>query len=261
MTISIRAFIFAGVAVAVLPGTSISEDTKPPGYVIQSYTSTSIVTGGYGQCWHTSYWTPDARLEQCDPNAKPPEKPAAAEPPPVVPPPQAKVEEPPKPAETQPLPAETAAATPLPPPQPEPAPRLETALLPQTVHYSADTFFDFDESTLRPAGKAALDDLVRQLGEIKYGSIRVVGHTDRIGGQEYNRELSDRRANAVKNYLVRNSIPADRVEAVGKGKSDPTVKPTSCTGPVSPKVIACLQPDRRVDIEVAGTKEATTGTR
>ena len=89
-------------------------------------------------------------------------------------------------------------------PEPEPAtaqplptnPRLETAMLPQTVHYSTDAFFDFDESTLKPQGRAALDDLVRQLGDVDYGKVVVVGHTDRIGGEDYNQELSERRANA-----------------------------------------------------------------
>jgi OOP family OmpA-OmpF porin len=269
MSTSTRALVCAGVAAVLLPGASISEETRPSGYIIESYPGT-IVTGGFGQCWHDSYWTPESRVDPCDPDAAVAQKsePAAA---PVTP---AATPEPPKaaqeaaPAATQPLPVEDTIATPLPAPvpPPEPAaaqaaaqnPRLETALLPQTVHYSTDAFFDFDESTLRPEGRAALDDLVSQLGEVRYGSIRVVGHTDRIGGEEYNQALSERRANAVKNYLARKSVPADRIKAVGKGKSEPTVKTSACNGP---KVVACLQPDRRVDIEVAATKEGTTGSQ
>jgi OmpA-OmpF porin, OOP family len=270
MSTSTRALVCAGVAALLLPGASISEETRPSGYIIESYPGT-IVTGGFGQCWHDSYWTAESRVDPCDPDAAVAQKsePAAAPPAPAPEPPKAAQEA--APAAAPPMPAEDTTAIPLPAPvpQPEPAtaqaapqnPRLETALLPQTVHYSTDAFFDFDESTLRPEGRAALDDLVGQLGEVKYGSIRVVGHTDRIGGEEYNQALSERRANAVKNYLARRSVPANRIEAVGKGKSEPTVKTSACNGPKSPKVVACLQPDRRVDIEVAATKEATTGSR
>lgn len=270
MSTSTRAFVFAGVVAALLPGASISEESRPTGYVIESYPST-IVTGGFGQCWHTSDWSPAARVDPCDSDAAVAQ---TSEPPPAQ---AAPTPEPPKaaqetaPAATQPPHYEDTTAIPLPVPerQPEAAaaqaapqnPRLETALLPQTVHYSTDAFFDFDESTLRPEGRAALDDLVGQLGEVRYGSIRVIGHTDRIGGEEYNHALSERRANAVKNYLTRRNVPADRIKALGKGKSEPTVKTSTCNGPKSPKVVACLQPDRRVDIEVAATKEATTGSR
>ena len=271
MSTSTRAFVFAGVVAALLPGASSSEDPKPNGYVIESYPG-SIVTGGFGQCWHTSYWTPEARIDPCDSDTAAVAQPTASEPPQAAPapePPKAAQETPPP--VTQPLPSEDAAATPLPAPEreSEPAaaraapqnPRLETALLPQTVHYSTDAFFDFDEATLRPEGRAALDELVGQLGEVRYGSIRVIGHTDRIGGEEYNQALSERRARAVKNYLARKSVPAGRIEAVGKGKVEPTVKTSTCNGPKSPKLVACLQPDRRVDIEVAGTKEATSSSR
>lgn len=270
MSTSIRVFVLAGVTAALLPGASVSEESRPPGYVTESYPG-AIVTGGFGQCWHTSYWSAESRVDPCDSDtaaAQPTPAPTQAEatPAPVVPPP---VQEP-APAAAQP--AETVAAPlPVPAPAPEPDtsaqavaqnPRLETALLPQTVHYSTDAFFDFDESTLRPEGRAALDDLVGQLAEVKYGSIRVIGHTDRIGGDDYNLALSERRANAVKNYLARHNVPSKSIEAVGKGKSEPTVKTSACSGPKSPKVVKCLQPDRRVDIEVAGTKDSsTTGSR
>ena len=59
---------------------------------------------------------------------------------------------------------------------------------------------------------------------------------------------------AVKDYLVSRDIPANRMSADGKGKSQPVTKPGDCLGPKSAKVIACLQPDRRVDVEVTGTK-------
>ena len=252
MASATRVFVVAGVVAALFPGISISEDAKPSGYVVESWPGNSPVTGSFGQCWHTSFWNEQEHNERCNPQSVAAKPRFAPEPP--------KAEEQPAPPVTQPLRTEDTTPTPLPPPA-QPAPRLETALLPQTVHYSTDAFFDFDEATLRPEGQAALDELVTELGEVKYGSIRVIGHTDRIGGDQYNLALSERRANAVKNYLARHNVPAERVEAVGKGKADPTAETRDCTGPKSPKLIKCLQPDRRVDIEVAGTKESTTGAR
>jgi len=259
MASATRVFALAGVVAALLPGISISEDAKSGGYVRESWPGNSAVTGSFGQCWHTSFWNEQERNQQCNPGAAAAAEPRAAPAPPPAPEPP-KAAEQPAPPVTQPLQAEDTTPTPLPPPVQQ-SPRLETALLPQTVHYSTDAFFDFDESTLRPEGRAALDELVTELGEVKYGSIRVIGHTDRIGGDQYNLALSERRANAVKNYLARKSVPTERIEAVGKGKADPTGETRDCTGPKSPKVIKCLQPDRRVDIEVAGTKDSTTGAR
>jgi OOP family OmpA-OmpF porin len=287
MSKSFRSLVLAGAA-ALAPGISISQDAKPPGYVVESYPDKGVVTGGFGQCWHTSFWSAEQRIDRCDPEGKARQAaPAAEAQKPVAeaaPPPPQSTPEPaaapaPAPAQAaqdtapvtaQPAPAEPAPAAPLPAPEKQAATepqtghqhqRLETALLPQKVEYSTDAFFDFDKATLRPEGRAALDELVQELGEIKYGSIRVVGHTDRLGGDDYNQTLSERRAAAVKEYLTRKSIPAEQIETMGKGKSEPTAQTSSCMGPKSDRLVKCLQPDRRVDIEVAGTKEPTTGSR
>ncbi|MEF8706093.1 MAG: OmpA family protein, partial [Candidatus Accumulibacter sp. UW27] len=70
----------------------------------------------------------------------------------------------------------------------------------------------------------------------------------------YNQKLSERRAAAVKTYLVSKGIDANRVYTEGKGEKNPVTKADQCVGPKSKKVIECLQPDRRVDIELIGTK-------
>ena len=107
---------------------------------------------------------------------------------------------------------------------------------------------------LRPEGKAKLDELVAKANAIKLEVILVVGHTDRIGSAEYNLKLSDRRAAAVKTYLVSKGIEANRVYTEGKGKTQP-VTGDKCKGNAKTKaLIECLQPDRRADIEVIGTK-------
>lgn len=89
-----------------------------------------------------------------------------------------------------------------------------------------------------------------------YETITVEGHTDRIGSPAYNQTLSVQRADMVKGYLVSSGgIDAAKVSAQGKGEMAPVVKPEDCKGnAANAKLIACLKPDRRVDIEVSGTR-------
>jgi OOP family OmpA-OmpF porin len=89
-----------------------------------------------------------------------------------------------------------------------------------------------------------------------FDRITVTGHTDRISSHAYNLKLSARRADAVKAYLVQTAgIPGDKISAKGVNGSDPVTKPGECKGTKPTKqLIACLQPDRRVDVEVTGTR-------
>ena len=101
-----------------------------------------------------------------------------------------------------------------------------------------------------------MDKFARDLAGSRFDVVNVEGHTDRLGTTAYNERLSTRRADAVKTYLVGSGrIDAAKVAAVGKGESMPVTKPDDCKGKSpTPKLIACLQPDRRVDIEVVGTR-------
>jgi OOP family OmpA-OmpF porin len=101
-----------------------------------------------------------------------------------------------------------------------------------------------------------LDELVKTLAGARYEVILAVGHTDRIGSAAYNQKLSLRRAAAAKKYLTDKGIEPSRVYVDGKGKTQPVTKPGDCKGKRGKALIACLQPDRRVDVEVTGTKEA-----
>ena len=121
------------------------------------------------------------------------------------------------------------------------------------VVLDADALFDFDKAGLNPAGRAALDDFLARLGAITPGMIRLVGHADRLGSEAHNQVLSEDRAEAVKDYLVSKGIDPSHVSAKGKGDSQPVTKAGTCNGGRSARVIACLQPDRRVAVEVAGT--------
>jgi OOP family OmpA-OmpF porin len=144
-----------------------------------------------------------------------------------------------------------AAPPPPPPPPPPPAPPIRTR-----VSFSADSLFDFGKDTVRPAGKQALDDFAAQLKGAQFEVIMVTGYTDRIGSRAYNMDLSTRRAEAVKSYLAGTAgIPADKITARGADGEAPVTKPDECRGQQrTPKLIACLQPDRRVDVEVVGTR-------
>lgn len=136
---------------------------------------------------------------------------------------------------------------------PPPAPVVQ---LPMKVTFSADSLFDFDKATVKPAGMQALDKFAVDLRGTTFEVISVVGHTDRIGSSAYNMSLSSRRAEAVKSYLVQPAgIPAGKIAARGVGESEPVTKPGDCKGQKATRqLIACLQPDRRVDVEVSGTK-------
>lgn len=162
-------------------------------------------------------------------------------------------------ARAQPAPAYVAAApapqpapvyvAPTPPPAPMPAPSSVT------VHFSADALFDFDQSTLKPEGIRQIDAFAGELRDVQYEQIRVVGYTDRLGSTAYNERLSRRRADAVAGYLVRAGLPANRIAASGLGEADPVTSRGQCQGnAATPALVACLQPDRRVDVQVDGMR-------
>lgn len=124
----------------------------------------------------------------------------------------------------------------------------------QKVTLAADALFDFDKAVLRPEGKGKLDDVTDKLKGLKLEVIIAVGHTDRIGSDKYNQKLSEKRAEAVKAYLVGKGVEPNRIYTEGKGKKQP-VTGDKCGTSVkkTKKLIECLQPDRRVEIEVIGT--------
>lgn len=220
--------IVLGFAAALLPGVALAQDSRNQGYLVDTY-GNNITTSGTGLCWHTSDWTPARSVDPCDPVAR---KTGA--------------------------PAPRVAAVSPPPRKPAPAP---ARMAPQKLNFSANALFDFDKAVLKPEGKTMLDGVARRLNGALYEVIFVTGHTDRIGGQEYNRKLSERRAYAVSDYLVSRDIAANRVKAEGRGETQPVTRPGECTGPVNSKLVACLQPDRRVHIEVTGTKGVSASSR
>jgi OOP family OmpA-OmpF porin len=209
----------APAAQAQAPARGQERDTS--GYLVDQ--RNVVVRSGSNLCWRTGYWTPAMAIDECDPDlVKKAEAPprAVAAPPPAAPPP-----------------ARPAA---------------------QKLTLAADALFDFDKATLRPEGQARLDQLADEIKTITLEVIIVVGHADRIGSAQYNQKLSDRRAETVKARLVSKGIAANLVHAEGKGEQQPLTG-DSCLkmgkeNGRNRKLVECLQADRRVVIEVIGTR-------
>ncbi|MCD9087406.1 OmpA family protein [Stenotrophomonas sp. SY1] len=142
---------------------------------------------------------------------------------------------------------ESCAALLEPPPAPAP-PAPPAAAAPLRI--SADALFAFDSATLAEGGRARLAEVVSGLGpRVNDVNLVVIGYTDRIGSDAYNRTLSQRRADAVREYLVQQGVPANAIRAEGRGNTEPLV---DCSGSSGTALISCLAPNRRVEISGIG---------
>ena len=161
---------------------------------------------GSGECLHTNFWNADMAIVGCDGKV--------AEPPPA------------------PMPVVEAA-----PVAPEPVAMTSA---------EATVNFAFDRADLDSQATAALDSLVSQAksqGSIK--AVRLTGHADRVGTEEYNLDLSLRRAGSVNDYLVeRAGVSPQAIEVSGKGESEPLA---ACEGMRGSAALSCLAPNRRVE--------------
>jgi OOP family OmpA-OmpF porin len=132
----------------------------------------------------------------------------------------------------------------IPEPVIEEVEEVAVVIVPEKVEYAADTFFDFDQYTLKPEGKNTLDDLANTLSDVAIEVIIATGHTDSTGPASYNQKLSLQRANAVRDYLVNQGINANLVYTEGMGERSPVATNRTPIGRAM---------NRRVDIEVVGT--------
>lgn len=204
-----------------------SADIKAPtpysAYVQSS--NGNVVKNAFGQCWHTGYWTPADSVIGCDGDLVPP----IASPimPTFV-------------AQTTP--------TPVAPPPPPPAPPKPCDF---TFVLKADETFTFDLAKLSDAAKHGLDtDFRTKLASCAtVQGIVVTGYTDRLGSDSYNLTLSQKRAEAVAEYLKSIGV-AGSIEQHGLGKANEIEACAGVKGQT--KLIKCLAPNRRVTILVHG---------
>ena len=219
-----------------VPGPAHCDRNNCPGYVLMGFDAPDnnvVRSGTYNGalgiagnlCWRQGYWTPAMAIPQCEPELVPKPAPPVAAPPP-------------------PAPAPAPAPAPVAPPPPPQVQRITLA---------SKALFDFDKAVLKPEGKAAIDsEIISKLANVqRLELVLVTGHTDRIGTQRYNQRLSERRADAVRDYLVSRGVPRDKIETLGMGKTQP-VPGVVCNQKALKALIACLAPNRRVEIEVKG---------
>jgi OOP family OmpA-OmpF porin len=208
----------------------------PPGYV-GTGSAGVVATTPFGLCVHAgSEWTPDKAAAPCDAVPR-----ASVAPPPVA-----------------------AAPAPAPEPQPLAAAPTPAPIVIEKVSLSTDVLFGFNKSQLTPAGEEKLDQLARDAQGANVEKVVLTGHADRIGSEQFNQELSEKRAQAVADYLATKGVDSSRLDVQGRGESDPiTGNQCEKMGKESnknQKLIACLQPDRRVDAELQGSRENTAST-
>jgi OOP family OmpA-OmpF porin len=195
-----------------------------PGYVTS--TGNGAVTDSSGTCWKTGDWSPDKAAAPCDavPRAAAPAAPLALQ------------EQPPAPPST----------------------------VIEKVSLNSDVLFEFDKAVLRPEGRAKLDELATKLKDARVDRVEIAGYADRIGKEQYNEDLSRRRAEAVQEYLSQSAaLSPQQLQAQGHGEANP-VTGDQCKnmGPErksNRKLVDCLQPDRRVEVEVLGSRETASG--
>ena len=231
-----RFLALSAIALAGFAATAAAEDKS--GYWVNS--EGTVWRSGFDLCWRAGYWTPALAIAECDPDlvAKPQAAPAPAPEPEAAPEPVMSAE---------------------PPVMPEPAPVGPEKPAFEKFTFSAETLFAFDKADVRADAAQILDDVVDKMHRYPEVELIVVtGHTDRIGADAYNQKLSDRRAAAVRAYLVDKGIDASRVQAVGRGETEPVVACGNVKGRENRSnkaLIECLQPNRRVVIEIAVQRE------
>ena len=179
------------------------------------------------------------------PTSPPTAAPSAASPPAAAPSTRPAPAAPPSPPAA--APADIAPPQTTQPPRADAAPaeRAEQQPKAEKVTLDTDTYFDFDKSTLKPEGRRKLDELASRIASMQLEVVVATGHTDWTGTDAYNQKLSERRARAVKNYLMEKGLPADRIFTDGKGEKQPVASNKTREGRAK---------NRRVEVELVGTR-------
>jgi OOP family OmpA-OmpF porin len=126
----------------------------------------------------------------------------------------------------------------------------------ENVTFDADVLFDSGKSDLRPTGRESLDAFIGRFQGLESQSIVAIGHADRMGSEASNQALSESRVDTVKSYLVSRGMSADSIQTSAVGETQPTMATADCKEAKNQANIACLQADRRVMIEISGSRTA-----
>ena len=188
-------------------GVAVAQDTGGPGPGYLGDPSKHYVRDSSGRCVYTSAWSKEVATKECNPELFP--EPVAAAPPP-------------------------------PPPAPV-APRYENVTL------SATALFAFDSAVVTEEGKTAINELADNI-KSKGASVvdlDIIGYTDSTGPEDYNEQLSLRRATAVKDYIVSQGVDPAIIDVSGKGEADPVASNATREGRAK---------NRRVEVHI-GVKE------
>lgn len=158
-----------------------------------------------------------------------------------------------------PVAAPVAAPAATPAAKPAAAPAGGTAPAAQKVSLPSDALFAYDKADLSDMGKGNLTTFADNAKKLKALEVIIaVGHADRIGSPAYNQKLSEKRAAAVKDFLVGQGIAANKVYTEGKGEAQPisgkACEKLGADSGKNKKLVDCLAPDRRVELEAVGTK-------
>ncbi len=139
-------------------------------------------------------------------------------------------------------------------------PVAAAAVEPQRETATVRVFFAFDQAELDQDGRRALDALVEKLRNAGVDRVVAIGYSDALGPNKYNQRLSELRVKAVRDYLLEKGMPLQAFTIEAKGKSDSETM-GACEGisdrKDAAKLITCLGPDRRVEIEVIALREKT----
>lgn len=142
---------------------------------------------------------------------------------------------------------------------PAPTPVVKEEIVEKQITIDAATLFGFDKNQLSEEGKQSISAATREIQKenLQNVTIKVDGHTDRLGSDEYNMKLSKARARSVVEEFVSNGVEPSKITAEGFGESQPVTGDACNNIKNRKKLIECLAPDRRVEIKFNGVKTYT----
>jgi OOP family OmpA-OmpF porin len=199
------------VSVLVLSN-NISAQTLPRTYGYAVDTSGTIVRDNYLECWRTGYWTAALAVPECDRDMAPKAAPA-----PVA-------------APVAPAPVAAAVvAAPVVAPAPKPVEAFKTTIVEKAIRLEGANFAT-GSSKLLDSANSKLDEVVKSAADFPEIQLAVSGYTDNVGNAARNQKLSQERADAVKAYLTKKGVAANRISTKGFGADSPIADNSSVEG-------------------------------